>query len=243
MFAISYSAPQSPDPNQRDNYFLGQETGFRQMAEVAADRNEKRRIELSRQQLALARQQESRIARENSIKLQLQKRQQAIAEKVLPLEMANANLNIKKTLSEMENARESLVSQSRNVDLSNNISRSLSQPAVDTASILTPRKQPESVAETPREQLKSVETRMTEPEPKKSAVITAPRSQIDAARLIAQSIGGGLSRPVATAEEKASKERQAGFERTATLMGQTRGFGISDKGYKDFLYEFSDIVS
>lgn len=122
MFSLQYSAPQPRDPNQRDAYFTGQSTGWDQMAEVARDRNEKRRIELSRQQLDLQRQQEARVARENAMQIQIQREQNAIASQQQPLieaqkmaSLANTQVSTARMLSELQKgpnfANQSFVNQ------------------------------------------------------------------------------------------------------------------------------------
>lgn len=108
MFAISYSAPSARDPNQRDAYFTGQKTGWDQMAEVASDRNQKRQIELERQRVALAKQQEARIARENAETLEINKQKLALEEASAPVIAAKQLADLAETQTKTQVMLESL---------------------------------------------------------------------------------------------------------------------------------------
>lgn len=246
MFSISFTPPSRPDPNQRDNYFLGQETGFKQMAEVAADRNQKRNIELNRQQLDLARQQESRAARENAARIDLARRQQAIAEKVLPLEIASRRADITKTLNDIDIAREELSRSADNSNIFRNISQALmsggQRSSFARESLETPKQEQ-------TQRMAAPEPTKVKEEPAKIEEVPLRRSsQFDrgiSSALLVDSIGSWDKRTDLT-EEKTAKEQKAGIERTNIMLGRTpvvsQGFGISQKGWKDFLYEYDDRV-
>jgi hypothetical protein len=251
MFALSYNPPVKPDPYQRDPYFSGQETGFKQMAEVAADRNQKRQIELQRQQLQLQRQQEARVARQQQAQLDLMNRQQAIKEKLLPLEMANINAETAKEMAIIEQARKSLSQTPENLNLQDTITRAALTPISNEQAtqarqnLFTP-KQTEKSAAAPTPQQQFANMTPMEMERTMSQMTDLKKTVVDplaAAKLLIDNVG--ISRPIARAEEQATKERQAAIERTATLQGQTtkqaRGFGLSDQSFKDFFYEYDDL--
>lgn len=251
MFALSYSAPEQPDPNQRDAYFIGQSTGWNQMAEVAQDRNEKRRIELSRQQLELARQQEARVARDNQVANQLEARRVALAEKAAPIAAMERMLSLKKTAAETEEITRSLSNESRFVDLAASLSRAATTPttlqagpaipSIATASggavreSLIKQQEPVRVQETQAEKLAKMsmpatrEVPITEP----PRIVEAPQEQI-ATRTVENMLKQIESRSARKLEEEqrdsaqAAKERERAYFATAPQTTWATGFGVSD---------------
>jgi HSP90 family molecular chaperone len=240
MFSIAFTPPSRPDPNQRDSYYIGQETGFKQMAEVAADRNQKRQLELSRQNLELSRQQESRIARQQAAELELRKRQQALNEKLLPVEIAGKRAEINKTASMLDMAREELNRSAGNTDLQRSLTNALlaTLPSTQAKEESSTKAQAAQTQRDTQKVLEEVEAKVSPAETRQASVTETP-SQLDRAKIVLDNVG---TKPVARAEEQSRRERQNAAEREALLLGQTskktRGFGISNRAYEDFLSDF-----
>jgi len=193
MFALSYSAPTQPDPDQRDRYFAGQATGFAQMAEVAEDRNKKRQINIQQQEMNLARQQEARIARDQALARQLQARQIDIAEREAPIVAMQKMLSLQKTQAEINSVNSSLRSEANNNNFDQNLMSSFNQ-------IRQPNSRNFDVTN-------------------QSRMATQPREEEKATRGTSQQTVEDLTRPttIETSRSKQITEQPVGTESTYTI--------------------------
>lgn len=246
MFALSYSAPSQPDPNQRDSYFIGQATGFAQMAEVAEDRNKKRQINLQQQEINLARQQEARIARDQALARQLQARQLDIAEKEAPIVAMQKMLSLQKTQAEIDAINSSLRTESDNTAFDQNVLNSFNQIRQPSSrsfdvtnqarSLTQPKEQEVVIKESPQQKLEE----LTKP-----TVVETARSR----QITEQPVGAEVSSIPAILKsiEKRSRVKELGEEAKKAestmlsrpvqlnLLQQPRGFGAYNfDGETDF---------
>jgi hypothetical protein len=259
MFALSYSAPSQPDPNQRDNYFLGQATGFNQMAEVAEDRNTKRQIQQQQQRINLERQQEARMARQAAVQQQLAARQLDIAEKEAPIVAMQKLLSLQKTQAEVDAIRSNQRVQGNNNNFDQVVQGGINQykqstfNPIDTMNrsrtALDPRETQATSKRLATENLeqlaepKRVETAMSRPE------IAAIESL---ARNLPKSTASMLTRTGSTGVRERLKESQE-MAQTSKQMGEsmlskpisfnltTSGFGVRSGG-RSPSYAFEDEV-
>jgi hypothetical protein len=246
MFALSYQPPIAPDPDQRDRYFVGQETGFKQMAEVAEDRNQKRQINIQQQQVNLARQQEARIARDNALARQLDARRIAIAEESAPIALKQAALNLKKTQADIDQVNHGMSIESRGIDLLSNMNELLSgrtayqQGGQQFSSQGIGRNQATSnlsasrEAEPARQLQEAVTPSLSTTQIERKADTTSYQAPLSAMlKLIEnQTIGSGGAR----ARERTSRESiQGGQEREDIMLGRkpeiqyATGFGVKNQ--------------
>jgi hypothetical protein len=186
MFALSYSAPQSRDPNLRDAYFLGQERGFAQIAEVAEDRNKKRQIAQQQQNINLARQQESRLQRQQQIDREvvevnrrLKERELDIEDKKAPIIAAQSMLNLQNTQLENEKIRQTLDTKINNNDTDSKMNSALNNTLnLDTTNVsggrLRKGEETVKIEETPQQKLEQMTSAPTE---KTSRTTPIPQQQ------------------------------------------------------------------
>lgn len=246
MFALSYNAPIAPDPDQRDRYFVGQETGFKQMAEVAEDRNQKRQLAIQQQQVNLQRQQEARIARDNALARQLEARKIALAEESAPIALKQQALNLKKTQAEIDQVKHGMSVESRGIDLLSNMSELLSGRTAyqqggqqfstqgigrnqSTANLAARRE------EEPSKQLQQAVTpSLSTTQIEKKADTTSYQAALPVLNAMyqLQNLGSGGART----RERASREStQAGQERESIMLGRrpetqyATGFGVKNQ--------------
>lgn len=157
MFAISYSVPQQPGVDLRSAYFDGQKTGWDQMAEVAADRNDKRRIELDRQRVALLYRQEERLRREGIENRKIERERLRLGEQIDPIVQAQAQANLAKTMAETEQLRSSIQNDisAANTSVNNRTAIMADQREVARAEQMAKRKEEAAKTPTPQEMTKA----------------------------------------------------------------------------------------
>lgn len=164
MFAISYSVPQQPGVDLRSAYFDGQKTGWDQMAEVAADRNQKRQIEIDRQRLALQYRTEERLRREGIEQRKIQREQNRLAGQIDPIVQAQAQANLAKTMAETEQLRSSIQNDisAANISVNNRTAIMADQREVARAEELAIKREQAAKTPTPQEMTKATTRGTTE---------------------------------------------------------------------------------
>jgi hypothetical protein len=158
MFAISYSVPQQPGVDLRSAYFDGQRTGWNQMAEVAADRNDKRRINLDQQRVNLAARTEERLRREGIEQRKLERLKIENAGQVDPIIQAQREAELAKTRAETQQMLSNLQQSASYPDRANDIQRAALSSAEERQAAEARAAQRAETAKTPTSQELTKET-------------------------------------------------------------------------------------